>query len=133
MPTWSELREHIQRTLMLTVDEPAWLGLTWSFKSGKPGQEHLDVLQRQRVELVQAVGEPHVMILSDIIAVGQAQPTAMLTHNMAIAIGAIAIADGFYVMRHVMHLDSLRFDYFDRSLTYLAHEAARLRELIPAS
>lgn len=133
MATWTELRDHVQRKLMLAVDHGEWFGLTWSFKSGKPGMETIDVLQRQRVVLIQALGEPHVMLLSDIIEVDKAQPAAMLAHNMSIVVGGIAITDGLYVMRAMFHLETLDFEYFDRACTLVAHEAGRLRELIPAS
>lgn len=132
MPTWTEVREHLQRTLMITVNEPAWLGITWSFKDAR-APEAADVLQRQRVELVQAVGEPHVLLISDIVEVDRAQPFAMLAHNMTLAIGSIATSEGWYVMRQVVHLPSLDLDYFSRSLQFFAREATRLRSLIPAS
>ncbi len=133
MPTWTEVREHVQRKLTLAVDHGEWFGLTWSFKSGKPGMETLDVLQRQRVLLIQALGEPHVMLLSDIIEVDKAQPAAMLAHNMQIVVGGIAISEGLYVLRAIFHLETLDYVYFDRACTMVAHEACRLRELIPAS
>jgi hypothetical protein len=133
MATWDELREHVQRKLMLSVDHGEWFGLTWKFKSAKPGHEDVDVLQRQRLYLVQALNEPHVMLLSDIIEIEKAQPAAMLAHNMDIVVGAIAITEGLYVMRAMFPLHSLDFEYFDRACTLVAHEAGRLRELIPSS
>lgn len=128
MPTWDEVREHLRKKLTIAVDEPSWIGLGWTFKSETTKE---DVLQRQRIELVQAIGEPHLMVLCDIVEVSRARPDAMLVHNMTLAVGGVAIVDGVYVMKYVTPLENIDLRYFERSLTYLAHEAARLRELIP--
>jgi hypothetical protein len=130
MPTWDDVRDHLRSKLTIAVEEPSWIGLGWTFESERTKQ---DVLQRQRIELVQAIGEPHLMVLCDIVEVSRARAEPMLAHNMTLAVGAIAVSDGWYVMRSVTPLVTLDLRYFERSLTYLAHEAARLRELIPAS
>jgi|LNFM01.1.fsa_nt_gb hypothetical protein len=130
MATWDDVREHLRKKLTIAVEEASWIGLGWTFKSEQTG---MDVLQRQRIELVQAIGEPHLMILCDIVEVARARPDAMLVHNMTLAVGSIAASDGWYVMKAVTPLETIDLRYFERSLTYLAHEAARLRELIPAA
>ncbi|MBS1123319.1 MAG: hypothetical protein H6Q90_5547 [Deltaproteobacteria bacterium] len=129
MATWAETRAHLQQTFTIAVEQPEWIGLGWKFKPATPGE---DVLQRQRIELVQAIGAPHLLVLSDIIEVNRVPMRTVLEHNMTLAIGGIAISDDVYVLRAVVPLEHLDFPYFDRMLAYIAHEAARLRESTPA-
>jgi hypothetical protein len=129
MPTWEETQTYMRASYVLVVDEPKWIGLAWSFKSAD-GTE--DVVQRERVEQVQAFGEPHLLVLADVAPAGEVaaeQAIGALRHNMSIAIGAIAIADDTFVVRAVVPLETLTWPVLDRTLRQVAHEAARLREV----
>lgn len=128
MPTWEQTKQHLRETFTIAVDEPEWIGLGWKFKSAG-GSE--DVLQRQRVELAQAFGTPHLIVLCDIIDVSRVPEQVVLRHNMTLAIGAVAISESIYVLRAVLRLEGLSFDVLDETLEYVAHEAARLRESTP--
>ncbi|MFN0246636.1 MAG: hypothetical protein ACKV2T_06990 [Kofleriaceae bacterium] len=128
MATWEQTKSHLREKFLLAVDEPAWIGLGWKFKA-KNGVD--DVVQRQRIELAQAFGQPHVIVMSDIVPVEKVPERVVLVHNMTLAIGAIAISEGVYVLRAVLPLDGVSFEHLDRVLEYVAHEAARLRESTP--
>jgi hypothetical protein len=123
MPLWSEIKSYLRRTFTIAVDEPEWIGLAWILES--PGGD--DVVQKQRVELVQAFGQPHIMIWSDVTEVERVPPRTALAHNMTLAIGAVAINEQHYVLRAVLPLDPLDWDYLEKTMRHVAHEAARLR------
>ncbi len=125
MPTWEETKTHLRETFILAVEEPAWVGLGWKFKAANGVDE---VVQRQRVELAQAFGQPHLIVMSDIVATDRVAERVVLVHNMTLAIGAVAITEDTYVLRAVLALDGLSFAHLDQVLAYVAHEAARLRE-----
>jgi hypothetical protein len=122
MPTWEETQNHIRSKFKLVVDEARWMGLSWRIPA-----EPEPVLQRERVELVQAFGLPHLLILCDVFPEDQMSPTDALAHNMTLAIGSLALTEKVYVLRHVLALDGLGWPELERSLEYVAHEAGRLR------
>jgi hypothetical protein len=122
MPTWDETKQHLRERFKIAVEEPSWLGLTWVFHQGAEQE-----LQRQRIELVQALGQPHLLVLCDVVPEDALPPREVLRHSSTLAIGALASLQGLYVMRHVMPLSNLTWDVLDTSLEFIAHEAARLR------
>lgn len=128
MATWIEVLEHLRKQLTLAVDETEWVGLNWKFASGAPGATDGMVVQRQRVERARVTGEDAVMVLCDVAPVARLPMEQMLARNMTLGVGAIAILDGGYVVRHLQPLAGLDLSTFERTLTYVAHEAARLRE-----
>lgn len=125
MATWVEVQEHLRGRFKLAVDQPSWIGLAWRFDvpSGGP------LLQRQRIELAHASGQPHALVLCDVVPEDAFPPRDALVHNMALAIGALAVHEGIVVLRHLFPLDKLDRADFDRALELMAHEAARLRAL----
>jgi hypothetical protein len=129
MATWTEVHEHLRKHLTLAVDQPEWVGLNWRFKGGKADEE--DVVQRQRIELAQANGEPAILVLCDIVEQARLPMEQMLARNMTLGVGCIALLDGGYVMRHLQPLAQLDMSTLEKTLTFLAHEAARLRETAP--
>jgi hypothetical protein len=122
MPTWEETKKYIHERFKIAVEEPSWLGLTWSFPDGA-NQE----FQRQRIELVQAFGQPHLLIMCDVVPEEALPPREALRHVASMAIGGLSITHGVYVLRHVMPLSNLTWDVMHQALEYTAHEAARLR------
>jgi len=129
MATWSETRAHLKKTFTIAAEDAEWIGLGWKFKSVRTTE---DVLQRQRIELAQALGEPQLLITCDIIEVHRVPMRVALEHNATLAVGAIAISNDWYVMKHVMPLENLDFAQLNRTLEFLAHESARLRDNTPA-
>ncbi|MCS6912582.1 MAG: hypothetical protein RMK29_19860 [Myxococcales bacterium] len=122
MPTWEEICTHIRQRFVISVDKARWLGLTWRF-GGPEGP----VYQGQRVELAHAMGKPQVLILCDVVPEADLPLREALEHNMTLAIGALALSQGTFVLRQVYPADGLDFAQLDTALEFLAHEAARLR------
>jgi hypothetical protein len=120
MPTWEETKKHLRERFKLLREEPTWITMGWTFE----GEAHV---QEERIELRQAVGEPHILILCDVVGVDQMEPRDALAHNMTLAAGALALVDNRVVLRHVAPLEDLRFERLDRWVELIAHEAARLR------
>lgn len=127
MATWTETKEWLAKTFTLAIDEPEWVGLAFKW----PGPDGEDVIQRQRVEIAQAFGQPHLLVWSDIIAADRVPPRVALAHNMTLAIGGIALLENLLVLRTVVPLDGLDFGYLEKTMRYIAHEAARLRVHTP--
>jgi hypothetical protein len=125
MPTWEETKQHLREKFHLAAVEEDWVGLVWSFPGGAE-----PVRQRQRVERATAFGEPHVLVLADVLPADRVDAAQALAHNMTVACGGLAIAEGTLVVRLVLPLQDLSFAFLDRSLEYLAHEAARLRGVL---
>ncbi len=126
MATWDEIRAHLREGFVLQRDEPDWVGLGWKVDLGGK-----DVMQRQRVEPVSVLGDPGLLIWSDIIDMDRVPPLLALERNMSFEIGAIAISAGLYVLRVVLALDGLEWGRLAKTLEYVATEAARLREDAP--
>ncbi|MBL9005986.1 MAG: hypothetical protein JNJ46_17160 [Myxococcales bacterium] len=122
MPTWEQTQKYIQDHFQVAVCEPTWLGLTWRFPDGEQRE-----FQRQRIQLVQALGQPYLLILCDIAPEAALPPRDVLRHSASMAIGGLSLAEGLYVVRHVMPLSNLTWDVLATALEYTAHEAARLR------
>jgi hypothetical protein len=119
--TWHELRAWARETFSLDLDEDGAVELTWRF----PGERHLQ--QRERVELAEAFGLPYLLLTCDAVAADALGPREALEHNGTLAVGALALGDGGYVLRHMLPLEGLSPARFARDLKVLAHEAARLR------
>lgn len=122
MPTWEETQKYIQDRFKVAVCDPTWLGLTWRFPDGEQQE-----FQRQRIQLVQALGQPYLLILCDIAPEAALSAREVLCHSASMAIGGLSLADGLYMVRHVMPLSNLTWDVLTTALEYTAHEAARLR------
>jgi hypothetical protein len=120
MATWDETKAHLRARFKLFRDEAELVMLSWTFE-GDP------VVQGQSIELRPAFGEPHAVILCDVVARAQMDPAEALAHNMTLAIGALAHDGDRLVLRHVEPLADLPFPRLDRAVELLAHEAARLR------
>lgn len=128
MPTWDETREHIKSNYKVAMDEPAWLGLAFSFTL-----DGRDVTQRERVEPTMALGAQALLVWSDVIEANRVPNKLALQRNMSFEIGALAISENLYVLRVVIPLEGMSWAVLDNALVYVAREAARLREAVPAS
>lgn len=120
MPTWDETKGHLRERFKLLREEPTWITMGWTFEGDQRVQE-------ERIELRQALGEPHALITCDVVGLDQLEPKDALAHNMTLAIGALAMVEDRIVLRHVTPLEDLSFARLDKALELLAHEAARLR------
>ena len=127
MATWTELREQLKEKYKLTREEPTWIGLQFGFHDGR-----YDVFQQLRIDQVTALGQPAVALMADIADVTRVPYKLALERSMAFEIGGIAINGDLYVARAVLPL-SLEWPVLDAAMVYLAREAARLRETIPAN
>ena len=127
MPTWDELRANLKEKYTLTKDEPRWVGLQFGF--------HLDnreVVQKLRIDRIDALGKPAIAMMADIAEATRVPHKLALQRSMTFEIGAIAMNGELYVARAVRPL-SVEWPVIDAAMTYLAREAARLRETIPAN
>ena len=122
MPSWDEVRSHLRTHLKVTQEESTWLGLVWRFPDAQES-----VLQEQRVGVIQALGEPHLLVLCEAVAADKLPAGELLAHNMSLAVGAVAQSGDLYVVRHVQPLAEVDLARLGRTLELTAHEAARLR------
>lgn len=120
MNGWERVREHVRGKFHVAVDEPERLGLLWTFP------ETADK-QRQYIEPVSAFGIPHVLITANVATPQILRAYDALLHNTQLAIGALCIHDGFYLLKVVLPIDGVDLAVIDRSLECIAHEASRLR------
>lgn len=120
MQTWEETRCHLREKYQLLLDEPECVCMAWHF----PGSPDL---QQQRVEPMQVFGRLCLQIISDSAPEHAIITRDALIHNMTLAIGALALSDGVYVVRHLIALDELTWPLLDQALELVAHEATRLR------
>ncbi len=121
MPTWDDVRTYLRDRYQLRRFEVAQVELAWTFPDSGEAQ-------RQTVEVRRAMNRPIVVICCD---TGQSafNEREALEHNMTLGVGALAMAEGEYVLRHVMFLDELSWTTLDLTLEMVAHEAARLKRL----
>jgi len=70
---------------------------------------------------------PGILVLSKVCSRTQLDPSMALRHGMTLGVGAFALADETYVLRHVMQLADASPERIERVLQLLAHEAARLK------
>lgn len=118
--SWHRVRDHVRAKFHIAVDEPVRLGLVWTFPQATGPQ-------RQYIESVTAFGIPHVMIRANVATTNVMKAYDALLLNTQLAIGALCIQDGFYVIRAVLPIEGVELAVIDRSLEFVAHEAARLR------
>jgi hypothetical protein len=79
------------------------------------------------VQLSRAYGRPWILIMSEIAVEDAMVLRDVLRHNMHLAIGAVALEDGFLVVRHLLPLDDLTWPVLERVMEVVAGAAARLR------
>lgn len=87
MPSWEDVRNHLRSRLKVTKDEPTWLGLLWRFPDAQG-----PVFQEQRVGTIDALGEPHLLVICEAVAEDKLPASELLAHNMTLAVGAVALA-----------------------------------------
>jgi hypothetical protein len=117
---WETIREHVRGKFHVAVDEPGRLGLLWTFPNAEGAQ-------REYIEPVTAFGLAHVVIRANVATTNVMKAYDALVHNTQLAIGALCIEEGFLVLRVVLPIEGVDLSVIDRSLEFLAHEAARLR------
>ena len=81
----------------------------------------------QRVDVIQALGEPHPLVLCEAVAADKRPAGELLAHNMSLAVGAVAPSGELYVIRHAQPRAEVDLNRLTRTLEPTAHEAARLR------
>jgi hypothetical protein len=85
---------------------------------------------RIRAERVTAFDEPWVLLLAPIVPERRAIFRDALAFNMDLAVGALALDQGWLMLRATHALDLLDARLIDRHLGVLAREAARLRGIL---
>jgi hypothetical protein len=120
MSGWRQVSDHVRGKFQIAIDEPNRLGLVWTFPNAEGPQ-------RQYIEPIAAFGLPHVLITANVATTQVMRAYDALLHNTQLAIGALCIQDGFYILRVVLPIDDMDLAVIDRSLEFVAHEAARLR------
>lgn len=128
MATWDETREYIRGKYKVAMDEPTWIGLAFSFTLD--GNE---VGQRERIEPTTALGQPALLLWSDVVETNRVPNKLALQRNMSFEIGGLAISGDLYVLRVVLPLEGMSWSLLDEGLVYVAREAARLRAAVPAN
>lgn len=82
---------------------------------------HAATLRRVRV-----AGDPWLFVEADVADKDAISPAAALRLNDAIAVGALVQRDDRLTLRHALRLDGLDRETLIRTMTLVAHEAARL-------
>lgn len=88
-----------------------------------------DATVRVRGECVTAFDEEWLLVLSPIVIEGRARLRDALALNMRLALGALAIEQGWLVLRATQPLTVLDERTIARTVEHLAQEALRLRPL----
>jgi hypothetical protein len=123
MPSWDEVKEYVRGRFQILKEEDSWFGMAWRFPVG----DGTFVTQRVKVHSTHAFGEAWLLAMADVVPEAQLDPREAIKHNRTLAIGALALDDGLYLMRHAAPLATLVWVDLDRMLEFVAHEAARLR------
>ena len=121
--TWAPIRAHLharhpvvaetERTLAIAVDV--------AFASGARFVQHVVV------ECGEVGHSPWLMIRTPVAREDVLAPRAALLHVATLAVGALALEDELYVLRH--GIAPVAGGHLDKIISMLAHEAVRLREL----
>jgi hypothetical protein len=120
--TWRDVAEEIARSFVVAREGPDWLELLWEF----PSESEL-ILQPVDVSFANAVGHGWIRI-SAVAADRQAVDLAnVLARNEGLALGAIALLEGWIVVRHHLLLPQASSEELKLALTCVPHEAARIR------
>jgi hypothetical protein len=123
VPNWSDVQAHLRGRYKIAAEDDRGLDLYWEL--GAPPDRSL--LQRTRVELRRAFGEPWLVIVGDVCAEAALEPREALRHNGKLSLGALALEGQGYVMRHGARLATLTWDDLERALEFVAVEASRVR------
>ena len=124
MSTWDEVREYVRGKYPLARDEPQWLGMDWSFDANG-----LLVTQKLKIELVTAFEEPWLLIRAAVCEEAYIEPLGALRYNAFVAIGALAVENGYCFLRATRPLQGLSMPELDQTVDFVAREAARLRQV----
>ena len=103
---WESVRDHVRGKYHIAVDEPARLGLLWTFPNA-------DGVQRQYIQPVTAFGLPHVMITANVATTQILKAYDALLHNTQLAIGALCIEEGFYILKVVLPIEGVDLAVID--------------------
>jgi hypothetical protein len=122
--TWDEICEKCRESFNLTRDMPELLELVWSFRNKENDGE---IRMEQRVLRGRGPFDGYIMVISPVLPENVRPARDALSHNMTTPVGALALQDGHYFMRHFARLEDLAFPSLRRDMELLAIEAARLR------
>lgn len=105
MATWSDVQERLRRDFVLDVDEAEEIALTLERREGDEVREQRVMLRtypawgRQMVEIRSAFGE-----------LGDYDPAVLLSENLHMPLGAVAVHGRFLVLVQRACLDDLGID-----------------------
>ena len=120
MATWAEVEGRVARHAVVHRDDRS---LVCELGTGAEAM-------RVRAERVRAFDEDWLLVLAAVAPEARAQLRDALTFNMRLALGALALEQGWLVLRAGVPLAGLDDRLIDRHLEFVAGEARRLRSIL---
>lgn len=113
--------------------EASAIAIRWAPRDARQAPEGTVVQVRFRdghhaaaLRPVRVADEPWIFVEADVADTEAISPVAALRLNETIAVGALIHAGGRLILRHALRLDGLDPSTLVKTLTLVAHEAARL-------
>lgn len=123
MPTWEEARAYLGGRYRLVWTEADWVGMEW------PSTSDGDAAPlRLKLERVSVFAAPWLLLRCALCDEGAVDPRSALRYNARLAIGSVALEDGRCYLRAALPLHELTWPHLDRTIAFLAEEAAHLRQ-----
>ena len=120
MTDWTALCEHIRQRHPTVRLEPHWLGVELAVEGSGV---------RVKLERVTAFEEPWLLVLAAIGSDRHVDATAALRYNALTAVGALVIENERCYLRAALPLAEATLAALDRTIDFIAREAARLRHV----
>src|SRR5215470_17265066 len=120
MATGDDIRRHLHASGRVVHEATTWLGLV--IRLGERA------FQKVRVDL----DASRIIVRADVCGAGALAAEDALCRNAELDAGALALANGIYVLRHVLPLRHVALADVDRVVDAVAVEAARLRAHVGA-
>jgi len=124
MTTWNGLVEAVRHRWEIGDQQPASFTVAWRFAFGG-APEH----QRVDVEVREERGVPWLLVTAFVCDELRLPLRDALAHNATLAIGALVLHDGGYLLRLSAPLAGVDAAHVADWLELIAHEAARLRRV----
>jgi hypothetical protein len=118
--TWVELVARL-RELRVTLETDGTVRFMWLVTVDPPQPQEL------RIELGEVGAEGWMVMTAPIFGRARMDPERALRRNGGMAIGAIALVDDAYCVRHAVPLATLVWSDLERAIRLIAAEAVRLR------
>jgi hypothetical protein len=123
MNTWSQIARHLDNRFLLTKNQGETVVLRWGF----PTNDGEEVLQGQRVQLVEDEGRSYIAVVCGVVSSHRLPPMEALRLNMNFAVGALGLVDDTIVLRAYLDAEYMDLAELDHVVETTAREAVRLR------